>query len=182
MDHIIKSFLPKLLMLFMLGGAALLLLIESTFNGGLYLSLKVLSLPLAVGVFLPLLLKSRRHPKPSRWLWLGAVALYMMLMLFSWPYVLGVNALIADESPIVFRGPVIEKFTSSGARSSIEYHLRIHDLWSGQVVEVNVSKAGFKNIPVGSDWCTAFHRGLFGIPYRWRHAENSELYEECKKS
>lgn len=161
-----------LLFLFMGGALLFLFTIETTFNGGFALSVKVLWLPLAIVVFgfmyvnVEVLQARGRRP----WhVWVMAMLLYPMTLLFAWPYVLAVNALLPTRGRIEFSGPIVGKFVSGGRYTS--FHVRIQDVGSGQSVELNVGSREYARLRVGAVYSSCFEHGRLGIPFRWRFAQ-----------
>jgi hypothetical protein len=117
LGRLIVRFGIALFLVFIGSGLFFLLIIETTFNGGFAVSVKLLWLPLATIVFGFTYLNREMLQARSRrpWhAWAMAVALYPMMLLFAWPYVLAANALLASKGRIEFRGPIVAKFMSGG--------------------------------------------------------------------
>lgn len=169
---LIVRFGTALFLLFIGGALFFLLTIDTMFNGGLAFSVKVLGLPLAMIVFGFTYLNRKVLQARSRrpwYVWLFAVLFYPLTLLFAWPYVLAANALLPTKGRIEFRGPIVGKFTSGGRYTS--YHVRIHDVGSGQSVELNVGRREYETLAVGAPYSSCFEHGRFDIPFRWRFAE-----------
>jgi len=170
LGRLIVRFGIALFLVFIGGGLFFLLIIETTFNGGFAVSVKLLWLPLATIVFGFTYLNREMLQARSRrpWhAWAMAVALYPMMLLFAWPYVLAANALLPSKGRIEFRGPIVAKFMSGGRYTPC--HVRIHDVRTGQDVELNVRCRA--NPTVGALYSACFERGQLDIPVRWRFAE-----------
>jgi hypothetical protein len=149
-----------------------LLLIRSTFNGGFYFSVKVLAVPAA------LLVVAFVHQNRAQLLspWRKTAMIYPMLLVFTWPYVMMLNASHVSGR-VLFDGPVVEKFTSGSLGSKC--HIRIRDRHSGELVAFAVSARVFGGTEVGSDFHACFLKGLFGIPFLWR---SNPAPAECRDS
>ncbi|HET8533573.1 MAG TPA: hypothetical protein VFO08_20655 [Methylomirabilota bacterium] len=172
MGRLIVRFGTALFCLFMGGALFFLLTIETTFNGGFVLSVKLLCLPLAMIVFGFTYLNREMLQARSRrpwYVWVMAAVLYPMMLLFAWPYVLAANALLPTKGRIEFRGPIVEKFMSGGRYTSC--HVRIRDVGTEQNVELNVGCRAYATLAVGALYSSCFERGRLGIPVRWRFAE-----------
>lgn len=163
-----------LMMLFMLGGLFFLFRIESTFNGGFNFSAKILAAPVALGLFGFTYFNRRYlasfHPGKPWVPWLITTLSYPMCILFGWPWVMAVNAINFEDHTIAFEGPVVAKFTS-GTGSTPE--IRIRDVSSNELVELNISRATYSDLKVGSEYKECFRRGSLGIPYRWKDSSQA---------
>jgi len=172
LGRLVVRFGTALFLLFMGGALFFLLTIETTFNGGFALSVKVLCLPLAMVVFGFTFLNREMLQGRSRrpWhVWVLAMVLYPLTLLFAWPYVLAANVLLPSKGRIEFRGPIVGKFMSGGRYTSC--HVRIHDAGTGRSVELNVGCRAYPTLAVGALYSSCFERGPLDIPVRWRFAE-----------
>lgn len=177
MNRFIIRYGKALAILFVLGSLFFLIAIESIFNGGFYFAVKIIALPAGISIF-GFTYVNREELKllfPGRpWqMWLIAGLLYPLSLLFGWPYLMAINAIAVDKEPIIFNGPVLEKFITSGKTTS--YHIRIKDFTSNKTVALNVGANRYSLITVGSEYCAVFNRGMLGIPFVWRFGTNPSV-------
>ncbi|EJL84600.1 hypothetical protein PMI15_02079 [Polaromonas sp. CF318] len=180
MIRFLIRFSGLLFIAFALGALVFFASIESVFNGGFAESIKILCLPFGVAILAFMYFNREALADSSLGLWqswLLAAIVYPLSLLFGWPYLMAVNTLAFNPAPIIYSGPVIAKFVSSGKSTS--HHIRLRDVSSGEIVELLSPRDAYSRIQVGAMYCTAFHRGLFGIPFRWRFASSSALETAC---
>ena len=159
---------------YMIGGIVFLVLIESVFNGGFDFSMKILWLPLLLLIFgftwvnrhlLGDAYKSVFMP------WLLAVLAYPLMILFSWPYVMALNAATASGDMIVYRGPVVRRRIDHGTRGGDSCRIDLRDVHSTEIITITVPLGRYASLSVGDIATEEFRRGGFGIPFRWRFAK-----------
>ena len=160
-----------LLLFYVAGSLFFLITIESVFNGGFDFSLRVLALPLALLIF-GVMWSSRKFfysETKSVWkAWLLALGLYLFALLFSWPYVMAVNAASSSGEKIIYRGPIQRKWIRRGARGNTSYEIDVLDSSTSTLVTLDVSSQKYISLHEGEIYTAEFIRGGFGIPYRWR--------------
>ena len=185
MVHRIMRIGSRLFPIFMFGGLFWLMLIETTFNSGFDFMMKILALPLALIVFsftyinqTALLAYSNSLLK----LWGVAIAFYLLLLLFSWPYLLVVNAVFRDEKPVVYTGEIIKKYEHRSSKNSNSYLITIRDIDTNEDIVLKLPYLYFQEAQVGQRYCTVFYRGLLGIPFRWRYVYNVGFDDICAKN
>ena len=172
-------------MLFLLGALLSLAVIESpgnSLNDGFVSSIKLLALPVGVIVFTITYFSHNTlmvHPGKPWQPWLNAVLLYPMLLLLSPPYVMAINALSIKDTPIIYSGPILEKFVHSGKSRSL--NIRMQDTHSGKNIELQLSCEEYSKVAEGDPYCVAFNQGLLNMPFRWRYGRNQELSASCEK-
>lgn len=172
-QRIIPKFIVRFgnaLFLAYVGGSLLFLfLLESIYNGGFSVAVKLLWIPLAVVTFgftwwyrcdLYHLARGRVG------VWVTASLTYSIVLLMSWPYVMACNAMTSSGRSIVYSGQVISKFIS-GARTK-SHQIVITDRSSNEPITLTVSPYDFATLSVGDSIHKSFHVGGLGIPYRWR--------------
>ena len=172
-------------MLFLLGALLSLAVIESpgnSLNDGFVSSIKLLALPVGVIVFTITYFSHNTlmvHPGKPWQPWLNAVLLYPMLLLLSPPYVMAINALSIKDTPIIYSGPILEKFVHSGKSRSL--NIRMQDTHSGKNIELQLSCEEYSKVAEGDPYCVAFNQGLLNMPFRWRYGSNPALAARCEK-
>ena len=159
-------------MAFMTISFAFLMGIETTFNGGVFISAKYLCVPLAVGVIFFVNVNINRIRVHAPWsnlkIWLFSLLLfYPLILLMSWPYVLATNAILSSSEVVELGGIVNEKFITTGKNGS-SYHLKTTDVETLEKIELNVSKSEYQHIKEGDIYHHQFYKGAFGIPWHWR--------------
>lgn len=161
----IKRWGNVLFVIYIAGAIFFLLSIETTFNGGFDLTIRWLSAPIAIIVFGCAYFY--RHEAKSRLrLWIAALILFPILVIFSWPYLVAANSICAPKHAIVFKGPIRSK-TSSGGRF-ISCQITIQNEETGKEVTFTVPKSIWDNYAIGDEYQEKIYVGRFGIPYRWR--------------
>jgi hypothetical protein len=156
------------LLVYLIGGILINISIETTLNGGMDISLKYLSIPLAIIIFGYTAMTRNeaiaRNPKASPWVM--ACILYPLCVLFTSPYIVALNAAGMPKQEIIFRGPIIRKWYSSGKSTS--YHVEIMDSASNKKVSFYISKTLYNSVHEGDSYTKKMYLGRFGIPYRWK--------------
>lgn len=161
------------------GGAAFFLLsIESTFNGGFGLTVRYGSLPLAILIFgytYWYRQELARICRSGKMVWIRASLLYPVVLLLSWPYVLGVNAFTGSGETITFTGPVEEKWITKGRHTG--YHIAIRDSKTQEEVRLNCSESRYQTLQIGDSVSESFEVGGLNIPYRWKSFSRSQVVD-----
>jgi len=162
-------------MMLIYGGSSFVFLmtIESTFNGGFIFAVQSLWLSLALIVF-GVAWWCRQsfkeipgfHGAPL----LIAAILYPLLLLFSWPHVMALNAVLPSRGEVIYEGPVVKKWTS-GKKNRISYIIVVRDRATQKDMKLHAPKWQFEQLSVGDTMRKSFTLGGLGIPYRWRYGE-----------
>jgi hypothetical protein len=170
MPEMLVRFQKWILLGFVAGSVFFLMFIDSTFNGGFYFSVTHLWLPLACVIF-GYTWWHRAYfirIKKSVWKpWFLAAVLYPVALLMIWPYLMAVNAITGTGETITFHGPIQEKRTSQGRRST-SYQVVILDQTSHERVTLKCSSSDYVKFHTGDVISRTFQVGGFGIPYRWK--------------
>ena len=171
------------LIIYSLSSGFFLLAIESTWNGGIVITISKLWLPLAILVFGYTFffrdkfydLNTIKNDQVTNysWVdhnawdhWLIAIAFYALMLFFSWGHGMAINAFTSSGEIVVIEGKVREKFISSG--KSEAYLIRIIDKQTYDEEILRVSPYIYSSLSVGDTYKEQFYKGGFGIPYRWR--------------
>jgi hypothetical protein len=155
---------------YLTGGVFFLVVIESTFNGGFYFSMRMLWLPVAILVFGFSWLNRRSFSDQmgSSWkMWATVVALYGLILLMSWPYVMAINAATSSGEKIIYSGPIQQKWIAHDSRGK-SYQIDLFDLSTSSAITLTISPREYALLSKGDIFKTEFIRGGFGVPYRWR--------------
>ncbi len=156
---------------YMAGGLVFLLLIDSTFNGGFFFSVKHLWLPLALLIFGYVWVNRgffRAEMRSSIKPWFIAALLYPTALLMSWPYLMAVNAATGHGETLTYQGPIERKWIQHGRNNFNSCMIDIKDTTSAEVVPLVVSPQSYASLLPGEMVSVSFRRGGLGIPYRWR--------------
>ena len=157
-----------LLLAYMAGSGAFLFSIGTTFNGGFWLTVKYLALPLGIALAAFTYARSRaleRHMKLQVWLFV-MLMLFPIVVLMAWPYVLAANALVPSGAIVAVSGVITSKSASAG-RSTF-YVVTVRDPNSGNEDRIQISRAAYEVIAIGDSYKFCFYDGRFGIPFYWR--------------
>jgi hypothetical protein len=146
--------------------AATLLLVRTPFNAGFDLTIRYLAFPL-LALVLFVAHASRKKNERHPWMrYFFALIIWPMLVVFSWPYLLVVNAAAADGSTLEVSGPVTEKFAAGSSRSK-SYVIKLLDQATRDQVDVPISRSEWDIVKVGDGYKFCFFNGRFGVPYYW---------------
>lgn len=170
-----------LIVAFALGGVFFLATIDSVFHGGFAKSAKIFWLPFGVAIFGFTYFKRKAlaDMSPNPWRpWLTAAIFYPLSLWFGWGYLMAINTLSVDAVPTAYSGPVTAKYVVTG-RKPTTYNIRFLDGSSGESIEVRLLPEAYSKVEVGATYCAAFHRGLLGIPFRWRSTSSSASDAGC---
>jgi hypothetical protein len=150
-------------------GVALLVAIESIFNGGFVYSIKATWFPLALltfGVTWMYRHDFKRIGRSRSKVWITAALLYPIALLMTWPYVMAANALTTSGRSITYQGPVTHKWISSGRFPGNQ--VVIFDQATGKKITLSMSQSRYNTLSKGDNVMETFSIGGLGIPFRWR--------------
>ena len=99
--------------------------------------------------------------------WFAAIAVYGIALLFSWHYVMALNAATSSGETAIYSGRIERKWINH-SRFGDEYGIDVLDSTSSQIITLTVSRLKYASLREGDAFRTEFIRGGFGIPYRWR--------------
>jgi hypothetical protein len=166
---------------FALGALFSFAAIDSVFHGGFAKSIKIFWLPFggAIFGFTYLNRKALAELSPNPWRpWVVAAIFYPLSLWFGWGYLMAINTLSVEPVPTAYSGPVTARFVVTGKRATT-HHIRFRDGSSGESIELRLLPEAYSKVEVGATYCAAFHRGLLGIPFRWRSTSSSASGVGC---
>lgn len=152
-------------------GAALILSIQTTFNGGVYLTMQYVPIPLALIIFGFTAVKTHREREPNlkRQAWFLAIIMYALAVLFSYPYLLALNSIGIQDETVEYAGPITDIHKSSSGKYPST--ITIRDIYTNKHVELRVNRAQADQLFLGASYKFCFYRGRFDIPFVWRFSE-----------
>jgi len=174
MPKFIARFGNALFLAYIGGGFLFLILLDSIFNGGFGVAVRLLWSPLAILIF-GFTWWYRRDlydlGMARSKVWVTASITYPILVLMGWPYVMAYNAMTPSGHSIVYSGQILRKFISGGRVRG--HQVVIMDRSTHEPITLSVSSNNFATLSVGNSVQKSFHVGGLGIPYRWRF-QNAE--------
>lgn len=159
-------------MVYMVIGVGLLVAFETTFNGGFFLSVKVLSAPVACLVLLFVKRKMAELRRLKYWsnfkVWAFAyLVVYPVVLLMAWPYFVSVNALLSNKEIVKVGGVITGKFTTNGKYGE-GFHVTVRNVDSEKEVELTVRPSEYSSLQPGQVYYHNFYKGAFGVPWHGR--------------
>ena len=172
-SHPLARYGTALFIGFSVSAVVWLILIDTPVNAGFNDSARWLWIPLLVVVALytwrywSQLRDGVRGRKPW-WVVVQSAAMFLMLLLYSWPHSLLFNAIGAGDD-VRLRGPVVDKHVASGRYRS--YHVAFVDEHTGMRTVIDVPRGVYEQVVVGHRMVCRFRRGSLGFLYRWRYGQ-----------
>lgn len=160
-----------LLVAFICGSLASMVLVEMLFNDGWLFAFKILGVVelVVVPYFLyrfraPLLDHSYFRPWSVLFLLVSACACFLLL---GAPLVMLANALTSSGEVVLYSGPVVNKWVNQGKGKS--YILQVADRRTSKSIDILASVHEYESITVGGQFSRCMSVGGLGLPYVWRY-------------
>ncbi len=155
-----------MLILYMVIGAAFIVMYDCAFNSEFIFAFKKLSIPIFIisqALFYIDYYQSKQKYPTIKYIAIS-LAFYLVVLLCSGGYVAGYNAMVGKQQHLDVSGVIKNKFTTSGKYESYYIETFANELNTN--IELSVTKNEFDNLMVGDEYRTSLTKGSLGIYYK----------------